>query len=72
MLLLSFWFIMKITAIKTIMTGKRPGDSVKKRPRALVKVETDEGISGWGETYSHGPDLALAPVVDYIFELIKG
>ncbi len=57
---------MKIIALKTVMT--RTGN----RPRALVKVETDEGISGWGEAYSHGPDLAIAPVVDYIFELIKG
>jgi galactonate dehydratase len=63
---------MKIVAIKTVMTGKRPGETVNKRPRALIKVETDEGISGWGEAYSHGPDLALPHVVDYIFELIKG
>ena len=63
---------MKITALKTVMTGKRPGEKTYKRPRALMKVETDEGISGWGEAYSHGPDLALAPVGDYIFELIKG
>jgi len=63
---------MKITALKTVMTGKKPNDPTPKRPRALIKVETDEGICGWGEAYSHGPDLALAPVVDYIFELIKG
>ncbi len=75
MFLLPFFlwiFVMKIVAIKTVMTGKRPGETVNKRPRALIKVETDEGIGGWGEAYSHGPDLALAPVVDYIFELIKG
>lgn len=57
---------MKITALKTVMTRDR------NRPRALIKVETDEGIYGWGEAYNHGPDLAIAPVVDYIFELVKG
>ena len=57
---------MKITAIKTLMT--RDGN----RPRALVKVETDEGLHGWGEAYNHGPDLAIKPIVDYIFEMIKG
>ena len=57
---------MKITAIKTFMT--RDGS----RPRALIKVETDEDLHGWGEAYNHGPDLSIAPIVDYIFEMIKG
>ena len=57
---------MKITALKTFMTRD------ENRPRALVKVETDEGLHGWGEAYNHGPDLAIKPVVDYIFEMIKG
>ena len=57
---------MQITAIKPIVA--RFGN----RPRVLVKVETDEGISGWGEAYSIGPDLSVGPVVDYCFELIKG
>ena len=57
---------MKITAIKTLMT--QDGS----RPRALLKVETDEGLVGWGEAYSHGPDRAIAPVADYIFEMIQG
>ena len=52
---------MKITAIKTFMT--REGH----RSRALCKVETDEGIYGWGECYSPGPDLAIEPTLDYIF-----
>ena len=58
--------IMRITAIKTFIA--RFGD----RPRALVKVETDEGLHGWGEAYSVGPDLSVGPVVDYVFEMIKG
>ncbi len=57
---------MKITSIKTYMT--RDGG----RPRALIKVETDEGLYGWGEAYNHGPDLAIEPTIDYIFEMIKG
>ena len=57
---------MKITAIKTFMTR------VGNRPRSLCKVETDEGISGWGECYNVGPDLAIGPTLDYIFELVKG
>jgi galactonate dehydratase len=57
---------MRITSIKTFMT--RDGN----RPRALIKVETDEGIYGWGEAYNHGPDLAIRPTTDYIFEMIKG
>ena len=56
---------MKITAIKTFMA------SMGQRSRALVKVETDEGIYGWGECYSPGPDLAIGPTMDYIFELVK-
>ena len=57
---------MKITAITPIVA--RFGN----RPRVLVKIETDEGITGWGETYSIGPDLAVGPTVDYCFKLIKG
>ena len=57
---------MKITAITPIVA--RFGN----RPRVLVKIGTDEGITGWGETYSIGPDLAVGPTVDYCFELIKG
>ncbi|HIG17376.1 MAG TPA: mandelate racemase/muconate lactonizing enzyme family protein, partial [Candidatus Handelsmanbacteria bacterium] len=46
---------MKITAIKTFVA--RFGN----RPRALLKVETDEGLYGWGEAYSTGPDLSVEP-----------
>ena len=57
---------MKITAIRTFIA--RYGN----RPRALLKVETDEGLHGWGEAYSTGPDLSVEPVADYLFEMIKG
>ena len=57
---------MKITAIKTFM--QRDAN----RPRLLVRVDTDEGISGWGEAYNHGPDRALVPVLDYLALQIAG
>ncbi|HEY0700036.1 MAG TPA: hypothetical protein VGD43_19770, partial [Micromonospora sp.] len=45
---------------------------VGERPRVLVRVDTDEGISGWGEAYNHGPDLALVPLLDYLGGQIRG
>ena len=57
---------MKITAVKTFLAV------LGKRPRALIKVETDEGVYGWDEAYSNGPELAARPIADYIFEMIKG
>ncbi len=57
---------MKITAIKTY------AGTFGNRSRGLVKVETDEGLYGWGEAYSVGPDKSVEPIADYIFEMIKG
>ena len=57
---------MKITGIKTFL-ALHSG-----RMRGLIKIETDEGIYGWGEAYSIGPDLSVEPIADYIFEMIKG
>ena len=57
---------MKIVALHTFM--QRVGN----RPRLLVRIDTDEGVSGWGEAYNHGPDRALAPVLEYLFEQIRG
>ncbi len=57
---------LKITAIRTFM------QRVDDRPRVLVSVETDAGITGWGEAYNHGPDLALPPILDYFFSLLEG
>ncbi len=51
---------MKITAIKTFLPN------FQNRNRGLIKVETDEGIHGWGEAYSVGPDLSVKPIVDYL------
>ncbi len=57
---------MKITAVKTFLV------TYSNRPRALVKVETDEGLSGWGEAYSIGPDLSIEPIVDYVATWLVG
>jgi galactonate dehydratase len=42
------------------------------RPRLLVAIDSDEGITGWGECYNHGPDRALAPTLDYYFRWLEG
>ncbi|HEY8457347.1 MAG TPA: mandelate racemase/muconate lactonizing enzyme family protein [Actinopolymorphaceae bacterium] len=57
---------MRIVALSSYL--QRVGN----RPRVLVRIDTDEGISGWGEAYNHGPDRALPPLLDYLFEQIKG
>ncbi|MBI1172884.1 mandelate racemase/muconate lactonizing enzyme family protein [bacterium] len=57
---------MKITGLRSFMT--RDID----RPRVLVAIDTDEGVTGWGECYNHGPDKALPPLLDYLFLQIQG
>ena len=57
---------MRISGLRSFV--QRVGD----RPRVLVRVDTDEGVSGWGEAYNHGPDLALGPLLDYLGGQIRG
>jgi len=57
---------MKITGLRSFMA--RDGN----RPRVILAIDTDEGITGWGECYNHGPDRALAPLLDYLFLQIQG
>ena len=57
---------MHITGFKTYM------QRVDDRPRLLLKIETSEGISGWGECYNHGPDWALPPLLDYLYGFLSG
>ena len=38
----------------------------------LVRTETDEGIVGWGESFSVGPDLAVAATIDHLKDWIIG
>lgn len=44
----------------------------KDRPRVIVALDTDDGLTGWGETYNHGPDKALPPILDYMMGFIAG
>jgi galactonate dehydratase len=57
---------MKITAIKTFM------GVFGSRPRGLLKVETDEGIYGWGESGLSGREQAVAGAVLHYREFLIG
>ena len=57
---------MRIDRLRAFMT--RDGG----RPRVIVAIDTDAGITGWGECYNHGPDRALPPLLDYLAEFIAG
>jgi galactonate dehydratase len=57
---------MRITGLRSFMSADRD------RPRVIVAVDTDEGITGWGECYNHGPDRALPPILDYLYLQIEG
>ncbi len=57
---------MKIERLRAFMSRD------KDRPRVIVAIDTDDGITGWGECYNHGPDKALPPILDYLSGFIKG
>jgi galactonate dehydratase len=57
---------MKIDRLRVFMSRD------KDRPRVIVAMDTDEGITGWGECYNHGPDQALFPLLDYLLVFLKG
>ncbi len=57
---------MRIDRLRTFMS--RDAD----RPRVLLAMDTDAGITGWAECYNHGPDNALIPLFDYLFGFIRG
>jgi len=44
----------------------------KDRPRVIVALDTDDGLTGWGECYNHGPDKALPPLLDYMIGFLAG
>ncbi|MBT9369817.1 galactarate dehydratase [Rhizobium sp. CSW-27] len=44
----------------------------KDRPRVIVALDTDDGLTGWGECYNHGPDLSLPPLLDYLYGFVAG
>ena len=57
---------MRIRALTTYMQRDRD------RPRLLLRIDTEDGPSGWGECYDHGPDRALPPLLEYLFGQIVG
>lgn len=57
---------MKIDRMRVYMTRD------KDRPRVVVALDTDDGLTGWGECYNHGPDKALPPLLDYLMTFIQG
>ncbi|MDF0597275.1 mandelate racemase/muconate lactonizing enzyme family protein [Psychromarinibacter halotolerans] len=57
---------LKITGLRSYMSADRD------RPRVLVALDTDAGVTGWGECYNHGPDRALPPLLDYLYLQIEG
>ena len=57
---------MKIDRLRVFVTRD------KDRPRVIVALDTDDGLTGWGECYNHGPDLALPPLLDYLYAFIAG
>ena len=61
---------MKITDVKCLIASVT--GSIGSRNVLFVKTETDEGISGIGEAYCVGPDLAVVETVNYLKEWIVG
>jgi galactonate dehydratase len=57
---------MKIDRMRVFMTRD------KDRPRVLVALDTDDGLTGWGECYNHGPDRALPPLLDFLMTFVQG
>ncbi|WCK03815.1 galactarate dehydratase [Agrobacterium tumefaciens] len=57
---------MKIDRMRVFVTRD------KDRPRVIVALDTDDGLTGWGECYNHGPDLALPPLLDYLYGFLAG
>jgi galactonate dehydratase len=57
---------MKIDRLRVFLT--RDGN----RPRVLLAIDTDAGITGWGECYNHGPDAALPALLDYLGGFLLG
>ncbi|MCA1867263.1 mandelate racemase/muconate lactonizing enzyme family protein [Agrobacterium genomosp. 3] len=57
---------MKIDRMRVFVTRD------KDRPRVVVALDTDDGLTGWGECYNHGPDLALPPLLDYLYGFLAG
>lgn len=57
---------MKITGLGGFASCNRD------RPRVIVAIDTDEGITEWGECFNHGPDRAQPPILDHFYLQIEG
>jgi galactonate dehydratase len=57
---------MKIDRLRAFMTRD------KDRPRVVLAIDCDGGLTGWGECYNHGPDLALLPLLEYLGTFLVG
>ena len=57
---------MKITAVKSFPVW------VGHRNQMLVKVETDEGVFGWGESGLSGREKAVVGAVEHYAEFLRG
>lgn len=57
---------MRIDRMRVYMTRD------KDRPRVILALDTDDGLTGWGECYNHGPDKALPPILDYFMTFLEG
>lgn len=64
---------MKVTDIKTYQLSytvdrrfTNSMDWISKRPVTLVKISTDEGVTGWGEAY--GPSQGISRIVETYFK----
>ncbi|MGL4438149.1 MAG: mandelate racemase/muconate lactonizing enzyme family protein [Bosea sp. (in: a-proteobacteria)] len=57
---------MRITRLRSFMSADI------NRPRVLVALDSEDGLTGWGECYNHGPDRALPPLLDYLALQIAG
>ncbi len=57
---------MEITAIKTYAV------KVGIRNQLLVKIETDEGIFGWGESGLSGREKAVVGALEHYAEFLRG
>lgn len=69
---------MKIASVKAFPVSCKPDrafanaiDWMNKRSLTLVKITTDDGLTGWGESY--GPPLGIARIVEtYLKEKLVG
>jgi galactonate dehydratase len=57
---------MKITAVRPFVAW------VGKRNQLLVKIETDQGIFGWGESGLSGREQAVAAAIEHYAQFITG